>query len=446
MKLGEAFIALGFDVDESKLNEFSDKIKDLGEGMFKVAGVTAGALYAIDRFIGSVADQTVALRDLQVQTGLSEEAIQQWSNAAHIADTSFSTEQAQESIKSLQGALTELNYGGGNANAASLLIGNQSAMGMTAFQYLTALRQHYEEDLRKFGAAKTASLMSAMGIDPKMMLLLSQSQENFSAMMKSGGDLIISKQDIANINAAESALTQLEMRLKLVSAQFASFVSPYIIKAIDYLPTLIKNIDHAFQMMGTSTSEVVKWVGILSASFFLLLTPIGQAVAAVTGLAILLNEIGNGNLLHDLYSEFLKLAVFLEDHLFIPWAKFIDSFHKMSLGGLFGGIWNNMKQTFAYDTNGGLTKDLKTGIDSLVESIGKFNDDFDAQYQLEHPEIYGTPSSKVSNSKTNTVNQTNNINVHGNANARDTAAATADMLSTKLIWGAFDAASAGGKL
>ena len=42
MKLGEAFVELGFDVDDAKLKDFNDKVNSARNDMLKMAAVATG--------------------------------------------------------------------------------------------------------------------------------------------------------------------------------------------------------------------------------------------------------------------------------------------------------------------------------------------------------------------------------------------------------------------
>jgi hypothetical protein len=247
MRLGEAFIALGFDVSDDKLKEFDKKIEGLAKNFGKLSAIGAAALFGIERFAHSVSQNAVALRDMTIQTGLSQNAIQKWAQAANLADSSFSFENAQESIAALQKNLQGLRYGQGNAAPFAMM--GISYMGQSAFSVLKQLHRVLPSMRAKYGAANTAKFLSEMGINPKMENLLLLPNNKFNAAMKLAQNLALTKQQNLALVTLANTMNTLELKIGAVVKKFGAMVAPRIVQAINAMPQMISNIARAVKFL-----------------------------------------------------------------------------------------------------------------------------------------------------------------------------------------------------
>ncbi len=291
MKLGEAFIALGFNVDDAALKEFSDKITDLEVNLFKVSGTAAAALYGIDKFIDSVTHNAVALRDLSIATGLSKQEFQEWAIAAHLSDTAFSTEAAEANIKSLQGHLAELHNFGTGALSFSRLLG-ADAKNMNAFQVLQILHDrmpYLMANANQFGGqAGIASLMQQIGLGDQWLNLLQQTDIQYKKTHEAAQAYMLKDSEIKNLTAMDFAAEQLRMRLALLAQQFGASFSPQLVSIMNRIPTEVGNIATGMQALKTPLEVVVGLLGTAA----ILMKPWTRFGLVLTGILWALDEIG----------------------------------------------------------------------------------------------------------------------------------------------------------
>lgn len=352
MKLGEAFVALGFDVDDDKLKAFEGKINELETSMFKVTGTTAAALYGIDKFIDSVSRGAIALRDMSIQTGLSQNALQNWSIAAHMSDTAFSIDAALSSLQALQGHLAQLQQGGGNARPFSMLL-NADARAMSATEVLQRLHQQLPYDLQRFGAAGVSNLMQEAGIDPHFLNLLEQTDDQFRKTMQGAQQFMMTVQQNKNLDAMGFALDQLDLKFdklkKTIGAQFA----PALIEAMEALPGILLNIGTALDKI----KEPLAWIVGVGA---VALSPWLQLASVIGGVLYILYEIGgvlNGqdDALARLLDKFKHIGDYIQNHILNPMERLLGS-----------KFFPNLPENAGKDSGPTIGETLKVEIPNLV--------------------------------------------------------------------------------
>lgn len=284
MKLGDAFVALGFDVDDEKLKAFQDKIDTLEISMLKVSGVTAAALYGLDRFIDSITRGAVALRDLHIQTGLSQDSLQQWAMAAHFSDIALPIETAQASIAALQSNLSKLYMGGGNARPFSLLL-NADARGMSAIEVLQRLHEQLPGDIQRLGGMPNViSLMQEAGLDPHFVNLLMQTDEQFKKTMDDVKQYMLTNQQVSNLNALGFAAEQLHLKIDILEKSLGAAFAPTLISMMDQVPKILFNIGTALSHL----TPLLEGLGVAA----VVLSPWLQLGAALFGVSVVLEQIG----------------------------------------------------------------------------------------------------------------------------------------------------------
>lgn len=306
MKLGEAFIQLGFNVDDTALKGFNDKIDDLESAMFKVSGTAAAALYGIDKFIDAVTRNSIGLRDLSIQTGLSTQGLQEWAIAAHLADTAFSTEQAEAGIKSLQGHLAELHNFGTGALPFSRLLG-VDARSLNAFQVLQTLHErmpYLMSHAGEFGGqAGIAGLMQQIGLGDQWLNLLQQQEAQYKKTHEAAQSYMLTGDQQKNLVAMDFAAEQLRMRLELLAQQFGAAFSPEIIGAMQKIPPLLTNFATGLRALEVPLGILVGGVIAFTSPWVPFLVILYDVIAAIEIIGAKLNAKGD-NWVKDIAHDF----------------------------------------------------------------------------------------------------------------------------------------------
>jgi hypothetical protein len=79
--IGELFIELGVKADTQQINKVDAGFKSLRSNLLLVAGAFTGAVVGLDRFVNSALKGVVSLQNLNAQTGLSIQKLQQFQQA-----------------------------------------------------------------------------------------------------------------------------------------------------------------------------------------------------------------------------------------------------------------------------------------------------------------------------------------------------------------------------
>lgn len=211
-KVGELFIALGFDVDEAKMRNFSDGIIGIRNDMALLAGTAAAAIYGIDKFISAPIEDATRLENLSDLIGVAADVINKWEYAANEANPLFSKEAAGESIKNIQDVFAAIASGSSSAPTNSFLamgLSATDAQKMNAIQFLQYVRSHFQQILEyenKLHAGKGLQFMQQdlqnLGVASGMWQMLKESQEDFNKSM----------------SEADSQNSQLEKNKKLMQS------------------------------------------------------------------------------------------------------------------------------------------------------------------------------------------------------------------------------------
>ncbi len=306
MNIGELFIALGFDVDDKKLKEFKEDLKGGLEGLLKISAAAAATTYGIDKFIEGAINSASALRDINLETGLSTEALQRWQNVISTSDPSASVEQVRGSIRAIQEAIAQAKFSGKDPHAFAML-GISGFMNMDANEVMDALRKAYKQHPSVFGD-KTflASLYKDLGIQNPASLIsaFKLSDSDFNQKW----NLPITEQEQIQKNVAfGNSISMLSNRLQYMREQLTAQWAPTL---IDFLDRLTKKIPEATkdirEIAGTlkQTADGVNalgdygWAGLAAG-----LTSLGVVIgviapetvvlaAALAGIAFSLKEIG----------------------------------------------------------------------------------------------------------------------------------------------------------
>lgn len=245
MNIGELFIALGFDVDDKKLKEFKDEVKDGVEGLLKMSAVAAGALYAVNAFVAGSIQSATAMRNFHLQTNLSVDSLQRWQIAARMANTAMTNEQVTSTIQALQNSISDVTQGRGPSGQFSRL--GINVIGKDAFQVLEEMRANFQANVQKWGYVQTVNLMKETGIDPALInaILLTR-----SAFDKLADNKLLSPEYQQRLVALGTAFTDLSQRWSLFQGQLAADWAPSIIQGIDKVLPYLKDFSESLMAVG----------------------------------------------------------------------------------------------------------------------------------------------------------------------------------------------------
>lgn len=112
MKIGELFVALGFDVDDQKLKTFNENMQTGVDVAGKFTLAAAGAAGALGALISNAAKQTVSLQNFNLQTGNAIEGVAKFASVVQKTNPAETFESGLTAAKALNEYLTNASKGG----------------------------------------------------------------------------------------------------------------------------------------------------------------------------------------------------------------------------------------------------------------------------------------------------------------------------------------------
>lgn len=257
MKIGELFIALGFDVDDKKLKEFNEGIKTGLNELLKMSAVAAGAVYAINRFVSGAVDAATALRNFNNETGESARALQKWQVVSELTNAAVTADQVTSSFKAMSSAISDVRMGKGPSGAFARL-GISDVRDMTVPQVLEQLRANHSMNVGKWKQQGVSNLYKEIGLDLGMLPALQKTREEFE---KLGEDLLLTENQRKSLvdlgDAMRMFVKQLEYMQSVLSAEWAPTLMDWMKRAIP----IMKDFGLSLAAVASAAAELFNSMG-----------------------------------------------------------------------------------------------------------------------------------------------------------------------------------------
>jgi len=236
MKVGELFVALGFDVDEDKLKGFNDRITTARNNVIKLAAVAAAGVFAVNRFVAGSVDAALSMRNFNTETGNSIETLQKWQRVAVMKNPAMSADQVTESFKAMAQAIADVEMGKGNPAAFSML-GITDVRGRDVGDVLEELRVKIDRNLDEWTRnGKVAAvfgrggLLSQIGFDPSMIQALRLSKKEFDSLSK---NKFLKQEQIDRLVKLSESFARIRVEWNLFKDTVSAEIAPYLIEYLD---------------------------------------------------------------------------------------------------------------------------------------------------------------------------------------------------------------------
>lgn len=193
--LGELFISLGFDVDDAKLKNFREGLRDthdeinrLGKSAAEAVGILGAAFAGMSLFIQNSADNAVRLNNMALAWGANARAAQTYANALHQVNSQISVESGQQMYgKFAQFINASIPLGDPHAMALNALGGEYDpGKHQDATEILFNLARHYHElkdnPNGPYSGARYGKLLEQLpGLDENVIRMMADRPEAYSA-------------------------------------------------------------------------------------------------------------------------------------------------------------------------------------------------------------------------------------------------------------------------
>lgn len=260
MKVGDLFIALGFQVDDKKLKDFSDNIKSGTMALGAMSAAAAGTVYAINRFTANSVDSSVKLKNLADQTGTATDEVQRFYNVAGRLNTNVTLDDTISAFTQLSDVIAQAKLGQGPIGEAGML-GLNNIGNMTPLQIIKQLRENFKNNVGAWGNGDervVQNLMKSIGLGPEFIQSIKASDEEFNRLWNN---------PVLNGGAQEKlvqlaeATKEFNFQWELFKGNISAKMSPAIIEFLTNLNAVLQKTDEVAGKVGDKMGAFQKKTG-----------------------------------------------------------------------------------------------------------------------------------------------------------------------------------------
>lgn len=329
MNVGELFVSLGFDVDDSSLKDFNAKIVEGRNEILTMSAAATAAVYALNALFESSAHNALQLKNFTDQTSYSAEALQKWQAVIHETNPSIGLEEAANGYKKLAQTLIDIRQGKGNSGALAML-GVTYDPNMSPEKALEQIRAHLQQTIAQNGVGFVTDKLNAIGIGAGAINALKLAQQDFERM---GRGAVVSPETIAQNVEYAKTIAQIDVEWQKFKMEFTAEWAQPVIGAIisvdDGLKEFHKNIHAVFEYVRQNQEifgPIEASLTVLASMWAIGTFPITAAFAA---LAFAINDVGRAlRGLPTITGGFVDNEKKGIDLLFHDPGKFIDNIDK----------------------------------------------------------------------------------------------------------------------
>lgn len=289
--------------------EGSQQIKTMENSFLGLKSKIALVALAFGKFTYDTMNAAASLQNINLQTGLSIQKLQQLQQVAMLSNWQISADEVASSMASIQKSIADIKMGQGNIKPFQMLGIDISG---DAFSVLQQLRGR----LQGLDRSTATNLATSLGISPNMINLLKLSNAEFEKLAK--GTFLSNKQ-VKDINTMSQAFRGFTISLKQFKdqavartapaftkffIQLKSLVDKYAMPALDAIAFTFKTLKNAFSEGATIISGIINLVSNVSdlkgafvglagvlAGFAFLLSPFVRMATVISGIILLLDDL-----------------------------------------------------------------------------------------------------------------------------------------------------------
>ena len=238
MKVGDLFIALGFQVDDKKLKDFNDNIKTGTLALGSMSATAAAAVYAVNRFTASSVDSSVKLSNLTAQTGVAAEEVQRFYNVAGRLNTDITLDDTINAFTQLADVIAQAKLGQGPTGEAGML-GLDNIGGMTPLEVIKQLRENFKNNVAAWGQGDERviqNLMKQIGLGPEFIQTIKATDEEFNRLYNNP---ILNGDAQAKLVELAKATKEMNFQWELFKGNMSAKFSPTIINFMENLNAVL---------------------------------------------------------------------------------------------------------------------------------------------------------------------------------------------------------------
>lgn len=295
MNIGEVFIALGFDVDESKLKSFSDKINGLQKSMLVLSASAAGAVFGLESFMRGSVESATALENLKDATGENIIAVEKWMAAGNKANSLLNYDAIRESIMGVNQAMAAGTLGENSSIFGKMGISpfGKDGKAKLGTEFLDEVRRNLPTIIKRYapwqGLKGLMPDLSALGVNQGLLQALKLNDSQFADYSKNYQVVEKTLQQNKKLGQDIADLTQKFQNFKdTIVGDWAEPVG----KALDQVMPHFQNIIEGLKAIHEKTYGIAT---VVAAGLAIMFSPLFAAGAAAILILETLDKIGQMN-------------------------------------------------------------------------------------------------------------------------------------------------------
>jgi Phage tail lysozyme len=228
--IGELFVSLGFDVDDQKLKNFNDGIRNLSNDMLKFAGISSLSLAGLAYFMSGSANAATAMQNFNIQTGQSIDGLQKFIAVMRQTNPAETFESGLAAAKNLNTYLTEARMGQRSMMELNML-GFTPDHIPTEEETIRGLLKSFPQAYAKWGpqfASKwTEAIFGTAGAVPALL-----SGDNYDALGAKG---MASQENLQALQDYNKQLSEIGVSWDALKMKITGDAAPAIVSALNWM-------------------------------------------------------------------------------------------------------------------------------------------------------------------------------------------------------------------
>lgn len=415
MKVGELFVALGFQVDDKQLKGFTDGIKGATVAVAKLAAGTAAAVYAVNRFMSESVSNAQKLNKFTIDTGFATEGLERFFNVARSLDQTVTFDQVISGFQKMSELIGSTAWG--EFSGKALFAGISDWENASPETIIDTVRKNRDQLLYgQLRGNKSAfkQILDEVGLGDFMAAIMAD-EETYQNLYKSA--LPTSPEQLESLLRVSKALSDFRYNFSVFKREMTVRIEPYWIAMLENAIPIISEITNNLLFLAEATVDAFAGfspemqtgiIGFLA----LLLLRLNPVTTSVLALLWALNELSKFIQGND--SVIKKIDKWADQFALGALSMFENSDDTSLIGG--------MKRYLADKLGGeGVVSDRDLGIRSAAE-----------RYQLSRRDSMPPMPTPMSNVGNLTVN--NNMQIYSdNADGLDIGRGATDRATNAAI-------------
>lgn len=396
MQIAEFFATLGFEADQKALDDFDGGLQNLNKTLGRLQLVAAAV--AMDVFVRSTVDATVAVQNLVNQTGILFNDIQRWQTAGVLADLSMDMQGVAGAIGAFQQNLTAIQFGQGNVSPFQWL--GIDVMGRDA----PAVFDDMREAIKGLDDATASYIITQAGLPPNFINILRLTRAEFEEM--AGARTFLSEDQRKTVLDLGFAFTRLKLQLTSLKDIIVASVGPAFIRVADAIGFVAQKITD-FLNQGEDAPRWFKSLAAVAVGLVIALKPL---IVTVTTVTLLFEDLvtflrGGDSIIGRWIENVTKLGKTIYEYLQKPienaLKKLNDFKSALGFGDNEASIGNEFKVT------GDLLNALRPAMPGQVQATANQNNTFNINSTADGNSLANNIANKTNRELSNTLSELN---------------------------------------